>query len=148
METTITPCFLLNVRYTGTDLPDSLITRTKTINAEGCQRRCQHRENCNFFLYFSPTHSQWFKRRECRLLRQRGTLQTHSEGHISGPKLCEHGKATNDSFTSNKQELQSEAFIDSSYENLVQKNNKLISKICIKDYHIPKGRPILPCTTF
>ena len=136
------------MRYTGTDLPESLITTTKTVDAESCQRRCQNRGNCNFFLYFSPTHSQWFKRRECRLLRQRGTLQMDAEGHISGPKLCEHDTAKNDSLTFAKQELQSEAFIDSGYETLVQKNNKLISKICAEDYHVPKGKQILPRISF
>ena len=136
------------MRYTGTDLPESLITTTKTIDAESCQRRCKNRENCNFFLYFSPTHSQWFKRRECRLLRQRGTLQKNAEGHISGPKFCKHVSTNKDTLRSLKQDLQSDLFINSIYDNLVQKNNKLISKICIEDYHVPKGKLCTSCILY
>ena len=137
-----TQCFLSNVRDKGTDLPNNVITRTKTIDAEGCQRRCQQREQCNFFLYFSPTHSQWYKRRECRLLKQRGPLEVNVEGHISGPKNCKalsDGKNNENTKPSINIDFQSDAFMESAFDNFVRPNNILLSKTCVEDYSSLNG---------
>ena len=136
-------CFLSNVRDKGTDLPNNVITRTKTIDAGGCQRRCQQREQCNFFLFFSATHSQWYKRRECRLLKQRGPLEVNVEGHISGPKNCKalsDGKNNEDTEPLINIDFQSDTFIESAYDDFIRPNNILLSKTCLEDYRSLNGK--------
>ena len=142
-EDTNTTCFLVNVRDKGTDLPNNVIARTKTIDAKGCQRRCQKRDQCNFFLFFSPTHSQWYKRRECRLLNERGALEVNSEGHISGPKDCKMmAESKNDDKVKSIDSLgfQMEDFIESVYDDFIQPNNMLISRICHQNYKSINGK--------
>ena len=135
-------CFLENVRDKGTDSSDNVITRTKTIDAKGCQRRCQKREQCNFFLFFTPTHSQWYKRRECRLLKERGALEVNSDGHVSGPKNC---KVTNaGQIDENENSLvsldfQKDAFIESAFNEFVEPNDIIISQTCLEDYRTLNG---------
>ena len=142
-EETNTTCFLVNVRDKGTDLPNNVIARTKTIDAKGCQRRCQKRDQCNFFLFFTPTHSQWYKRRECRLLNERGALEVNSEGHISGPKSCKvMADSKNDEQVASVTSLdfQMEEFINSVYDNFIQPNNMLISRTCNLNYKSINGK--------
>ena len=142
-EGTNTTCFLENVRDKGTDVPNNVIARTKTIDAQGCQRRCQKRDQCNFFLFFTPTHSQWYKRRECRLLKERGALEVNSEGHISGPKSC---KMMSESKNDEKEtsigslDFQKEDFIESVYDDFIQPNNMLISRTCNLNYKNINGK--------
>ena len=81
------PCFVENARDSGTDLNDSIIMKTKTVDADSCQTRCQAHDDCNYFLYLTRNHPQWYKRRECRLLRRTGIL-TNEDEHVSGPKNC------------------------------------------------------------
>ena len=81
-------CFSKNARDSGTDVENSIVMKTKTVDAKNCQLRCQLNEECEYFLYFTRNHPQWYKRRECRLLRQTGVVQA-AEGHISGAKFCE-----------------------------------------------------------
>ena len=81
-------CFHEDMRYSGTDLTNSIIRRIKARNASMCQEACLKKDSCNFFLYFTDEHKMWFKRKECRLLRFKGELQNNKPGHISGPKVC------------------------------------------------------------
>ena len=61
--------------------------KTKTADADSCQIRCQLNKECNYFLYLTRDHPQWYKRRECRLLRSTGIL-INKDNHVSGPKYC------------------------------------------------------------
>ena len=92
-------CFIDNARDSETDHNESVIMRTKTVDVNICQKRCQSHKDCNFFLFLTQTHPQWYKRRECRLLRKTGILTNHS-GHISGPKYCKLSASTSKSNTS------------------------------------------------
>ena len=67
-------CFVDNTRDSGTDSKNSILMKTKTVDAESCQTRCRFSEGCNYFLYLTKEHPQWYKRRECRLLRHTGPL--------------------------------------------------------------------------
>ena len=76
------------MRDSGTDIDNAIVLTTKTVDADRCQTRCQLNEECNHFLYLTRDHPQWYKRRECRLLRRTGLLM-NKNNHISGPKHCE-----------------------------------------------------------
>ena len=139
-KTTVAPCYWQNTRNRGTDIPGSIITRTKTLDSMGCQVKCQENENCNFFLYFTRNHPQWYKRRECRLLREGGELERNLKGHISGPKFCGSLNAKkSDDLVSLKNSLQSSEFINSTYVDLIDKNNNLVKILCPTRYRIRKG---------
>ena len=139
----MTSCLLYNSRDSGSDLPNSIITRTKTNNAEGCQKRCQNVSSCNFFLYFTADHPQWYKRRECRLLRKTGTIQPNNKGHISGPKFC-HSTSTqnndNDNLNLLQNKLKYEEFITFLFANLQQSYNGLISNLCLSNFNVSTGK--------
>ena len=125
-------CFIDNARDSGTDHNESVIMKTKTVDANMCQKRCQSHKECNFFLYLTQTHPQWYKRRECRLLRKTGILTNHS-GHISGPKYCNLSASTsnrNDSvkaiFPSPVKNLEDAT----SHNNLAQLVEDFLNLIC------------------
>ena len=94
-------CYIDNARDSGTDDNESVIMKTKTVDAKICQKKCQSHKECNFFLFLTQTHPQWYKRRECRLLRKTGILTNHS-GHISGPKYCNLSASTSNKNSSFK----------------------------------------------
>ena len=139
-------CFWENTRDTGTDLPNSMMRRTSTIDVEGCQRRCQSREGCNYFLYFTSNHPQWFKRRECRLFRTFfwktffEKLEINKEGHISGPKFCRPVGTKSDSTSFLKNEFNADKFTDFAYEKLTHDYNKLISTLCVSQFNLTNGK--------
>jgi hypothetical protein len=81
-------CFHNNARYSGTDLPNSIIRKTKAYDVNSCQTACLNNPQCNFFIYFTNEHKIWFKRKECRLLRLAGEVHENYSGHVSGPKDC------------------------------------------------------------
>ena len=101
-------CYIDNARDSETDHNESVIMKTKTVDADICQKRCQSHKDCNFFLFLTQTHPQWYKRRECRLLRKTGILTDHS-GHISGPKYCNLSVSTSNGNHSVKAILPSSA---------------------------------------
>ena len=124
------PCFVENARDSGTDLNDSVLLTTKTIDADKCQTRCQLKEECNYFLYLTRNHPQWYKRRECRLLHRTGLL-INNDNHVSGPKYC------NISLTSDhKDSLETTVFNmtelsnSTTHQNLTQLVDDFLSLIC------------------
>ena len=54
---------------------NGIIRKTKENTVEDCQGRCQEENDCEFFLYFTDSHYQTWKRGECRLLRYQGEYQ-------------------------------------------------------------------------
>ena len=122
-------CFVDNTRDSGTDLINSVLLKTKTVDAESCQTRCQFSEGCNYFLYLTKDHPQWYKRRECRLLSHTGTL-VNKEHHVSGPKHCNltknytFVKESNDLVDLNRTFLESNIFqLTSGKPNLTSHQN-------------------------
>ena len=125
-------CYIDNARDSGTDHNESVIMKTKTVDANICQKRCQSHKECNFFLFLTQNHPQWYKRKECRLLRKTGSLTDHS-GHISGPKYCNLSVSTSNSnhsvkaiFPSSTNNLQDAT----SHYNLAQLVDDFLNLIC------------------
>ena len=87
----------------------------------------------NYFLYFTRTHPQWYKWRECRLLRQTGTLKKNKKGHTSGPKFCQ--SLSDDNNTNLVKFIndvdQSDEFNSSTFANLTRNFNDLITPLCV-----------------
>ena len=129
-------CYIDNARDSGTDHNESVIMKTKTVDAKICQKKCQSHKECNFFLFLTQTHPQWYKRRECRLLRKTGILTDHS-GHISGPKFCNLSVSASNSSHSVKAVLPSStnSLVNAtSHNNLAQLVDDFLNLICqLKD---------------
>ena len=125
-------CFIDNARDSETDHNESVIMRTKTVDVNICQKRCQSHKDCNFFLFLTQTHPQWYKRRECRLLRKTGILTNHS-GHISGPKYCKLSASTsksNNSFITILPSSTNGLENATSHDNLAQLVDDFLNLIC------------------
>ena len=73
----------------GTDIGGSVVKKTKEESDLNCQESCKDHPECNFFLFFTNTHYQTWKRGECRLLRFQGQYQPNQKGHTSGPSECD-----------------------------------------------------------
>ena len=82
-------CFQFNTRLSGTDIGGSVIKKIKEESDLNCQESCKDHPECNFFLFFTSTHYQTWKRGECRLLRFQGQYQPNQKGHTSGPSECD-----------------------------------------------------------
>ena len=109
---------------------------TKTVDAESCQIRCQLNENCNFFLYLTRNHPQWFKRRECRLLRSTGIL-VNKDNHVSGPKYCNTSSSFYEDQTVNTTTTYLQDYLTvaqlsnvTTHQNLTQLVDDFLSLIC------------------
>ena len=82
------PCVQTDMRLTGTDVSGSRIREVYRSTDALCQAACVEEAECKYFLYFSQTHYQPWKRGACRLLRRGGDF-VPAAGHVSGPKTCD-----------------------------------------------------------
>ena len=59
-------CYIDNARDSGTDHKESVIMKTKTVDVNICQNKCQSHKDCNFFLFLTPETNitQVFGKRE------------------------------------------------------------------------------------
>ena len=118
-------CFADNTRDSGTDSKNSILFKTKTVDAESCQTRCQFSEGCEYFLYLTKEHPQWYKRRECRLLRHTGIL-VNEDHHVSGPKHC--NSTVKGPFEENNFNGLNQTFIDSNIFKLSSEQSNTTSR--------------------